>query len=72
MYQAAQLTRTDSCALIIWVNTALTIYSQNTPSSPFVEFLLALLSLHSPEHTFVIALSLLGEEAHVIRRHYVK
>ena len=72
MYQAAQLTCTDNSALIVWVNTALMIYSQKTPSSLFVEFLLVLLSLHSPEHTFVITLSLLREEAHVIQRHYVK
>lgn len=58
MYQAAQLT--CNCAHV-WV-----IYSQNTPSSRFVDLLTALLTLHSPEHTFVITLSLLKEEANVI------
>lgn len=67
MYQAAQLTHTDNCVLIFWVNTAVMIYSQNTPASPFVEFIPALLLLHLHEHTFVITLPLLREEAHVIQ-----
>lgn len=37
-YQEAQLRPTDDCVLIIWVNTALTIHSQNTPSSTFGVF----------------------------------
>lgn len=50
-------------------NTVLMICSQNTLASPLVKFLPVLLSLHSPEHTFMITLSLLREEACVIQRY---
>lgn len=71
-YQEAQLRPPDDCVLIIWVDTALTIHSQNTPSSTSGVVFFQLYCLHLTEQTFVTTLSLLRTEAHVIQRLYVK